>query len=41
MVERFSVKGWNDDHIQFADPDGKWVHYSDYAALKAAMEAGR
>lgn len=41
MVERWTVKGWNNDHIEVVDDDGKWVCYSDYADLERQLAEAR
>jgi len=34
-AKRWTVKGWDDDHIEFEDDGGKWVAWNDYCALAA------
>jgi len=34
-AKRWTVKGWDDDHIEFEDDGGKWVAWNDYCALDA------
>jgi len=37
-AERWTVKGWNDDHVEFEDEEGKWVTWDDYRALAAERD---
>ncbi len=40
QISRFTIKGWDDDHIEYEDDEGKYVLYSDHvAALTAAEQA--
>ncbi|HDI3023018.1 TPA: ead/Ea22-like family protein [Cronobacter turicensis] len=38
-VPRHSVDGYGRQDISYNDPEGEFVFYSDYEALKAALEA--
>jgi len=37
-AKRWTVKGWDDDHIEFEDDGGKWVAWNDYCALAAERD---